>query len=50
MQSVLFHVAALDWPTLAVVAAILATVSVFACLLPAQRAARTSPLEALSDQ
>jgi predicted permease len=50
MQTVLFHVAALDWPTLAAVAAILATVSIVACLLPAQRAARTSPLEALSDQ
>ena len=50
MQTVLFHVTALNLPILAGAAGVMAMVSLFACLLPAHRAARISPTEALSDQ
>jgi predicted permease len=50
MQTVLFHVPALNLITLAGAAGIMAAVSLAACLLPSQRAARISPMEALADQ
>jgi predicted permease len=50
MQTLLFHVPGLDWVTLATAAGIMATVALVACLLPSQRAARISPMEALADQ
>jgi len=49
MQTVLFHVPAVHWPTLAGTAAVLCAVSLAACLLPAHRAARISPMETLSE-
>jgi len=50
MQTVLFHVSALNSATLAGAAAILILVCLVACLLPAHRAARISPLEALAER
>jgi predicted permease len=50
MRAVLFHVTALNFPVLAASFLIIATVCVAACLVPAYRAARTSPAEALSEQ
>jgi len=50
MQTVLFHVSALSWAILAGTGGILALVSLIACLLPAHRAARISPMQALADQ
>src|SRR4029077_4317706 len=47
MQSILFHVPALNLTTLAGAAAILGVVSLIACLLPSGRAARISPMEVL---
>jgi ABC-type antimicrobial peptide transport system permease subunit len=49
MQAVLFHVRALDAAPLAATAAIVAIVSIAACLLPARRAARISPMQALAE-
>jgi ABC-type lipoprotein release transport system permease subunit len=43
-------VPALNLITLAGAAGIMAAVSLAACLLPSQRAARISPMEALADQ
>jgi predicted permease len=48
MQTVLFHVPALNLEILAGAAAVMAIVSLAACLVPSQRAARISPLEVLS--
>jgi predicted permease len=50
MQSILFHVPALNLTTLAGAAAILGAVSLIACLLPSGRAARISPMEALAEE
>lgn len=50
MQSVLFHVPALSLEILAGAAGMMALVSLAACLVPSQRAARISPLEALAEQ
>ncbi len=50
MQSVLFHVPALNLPTLAGAAITIAVVSLAACLLPSYRASRISPAEALGSQ
>jgi predicted permease len=49
IESLLFGVPALHVPTLIVVAAIVAVVTIAACLLPSYRAARVSPMEALSE-
>jgi predicted permease len=50
MQTVLFHVPALNLPTFAGTAVVIGIVSLVACLLPSYRAARISPMEALGDQ
>ncbi|MEO8505806.1 MAG: ABC transporter permease [Acidobacteriota bacterium] len=50
MQGVLFHVPAVHWISLAGTAAILGFVCLFACLLPANRAARLSPMAAIADE
>jgi ABC-type antimicrobial peptide transport system permease subunit len=49
MQAVLFQVRALDGVTLAGAAAIVLLVSLVTCLLPACRAARISPMQALAE-
>ncbi len=49
MRAVLFHVEAFDSTTLAGAAVIVAIVSIGACLLPARRAARIAPMEALAE-
>jgi predicted permease len=50
MQTILFHVSALSPLALGSAAGIMAVVSLVACLLPAHRAARISPMQALVDQ
>ncbi len=50
MQAVLFHVPALSILALGSAAGIMALVSLVACLLPAHRAARISPMQALAEQ
>jgi ABC-type antimicrobial peptide transport system permease subunit len=50
MQTLLFQVPPLHIATIAVAAGIIGLVSLVACLLPARRAARISPMEALADQ
>jgi predicted permease len=50
IQSVLYHVPPFNILTLASAAAVMGIVSLVACLLPSQRAARISPTEALADQ
>jgi len=50
MQAVLFHVPALNLAILAGAAFGMGVVSLVACLLPSQRAARISPMEALADE
>jgi predicted permease len=47
LRSQLFGIGAVDLPSLAVVVAVLAATALLACWLPARRAARTAPLEAL---
>ncbi len=49
MRAVLFHVPPLDAAVLASAALVLIVVSFGACLLPARRAARVSPIEALAE-
>jgi predicted permease len=49
MQTTLFHVPALNGPTLAGTAGVMGVVCLGACLLPSYRAARISPMEALGD-
>jgi ABC-type antimicrobial peptide transport system permease subunit len=46
-RSQLFGVGAIDLPSLGVVIVVLAATALLACWLPARRAARTAPLEAL---
>ena len=48
MRSLLFHVPPMHIPVLAGAAAAMAFVSMLACLLPSDRAARISPIEGLS--
>jgi len=50
MQAVLFHVPALSLSIFAGATCVMALVSLFACLLPSQRAARISPMEALTEE
>lgn len=50
MQAVLFHVPAHSPAILAGSVVVIAAVSLAACLLPAHRAARISPVQALADQ
>ncbi len=50
MQAVLFQVPALHVATLVAAAGILGIVSLIACLLPSERAARISPMEALVEE
>jgi ABC-type lipoprotein release transport system permease subunit len=47
MKGLLFGVAAWDLPTLAAVAALLGLSALLASFLPARRAARVNPVEAL---
>jgi predicted lysophospholipase L1 biosynthesis ABC-type transport system permease subunit len=49
MEALLFQVPALHAATLAATAALLGAVSLAACLIPSRRAARISPMEALSE-
>lgn len=50
MQTVLFHVPALDVTILTGAAGVIGAVSLAACLLPSHRAARISPMEALAEE
>jgi ABC-type antimicrobial peptide transport system permease subunit len=49
MRSVLYGVSGFNLPTLVLTASALAVITIVACLLPSLRAARVSPVEALSD-
>jgi putative ABC transport system permease protein len=49
MNTVLFHVQPLNLPILASAACVMGVVCFAACLLPSQRAARVSPMEALTE-
>lgn len=50
LNSMLYGVSRFDPATFAVVPAVLATVALFACLIPAGRAARVSPMVALREE
>jgi predicted permease len=50
MQAVLFHVPAFNLAILAGTVFVMALMSLVACLLPSQRAARISPVETLAEQ
>jgi predicted permease len=50
MQAVLFHVAAHSAGIFGAAIAVIAVLSLSACILPAYRAARVSPVQALADQ
>ena len=50
MQAVLFHVAALNLSIFVGAMCVMGLVSLAACLLPSQRAARISPMEALVEE
>ncbi|MFI5093361.1 MAG: ABC transporter permease [Candidatus Acidiferrum sp.] len=50
MRAVLFHVPPLDMPILVGAACVMGVVCLAACLLPAQRAARLSPIETLAEE
>ncbi len=50
LQSLLFGVGATDLPTMLAVTLILGVVAFFACLLPARRASRVDPIEALRSE
>jgi ABC-type antimicrobial peptide transport system permease subunit len=50
MRAVLFHVPAHSPAILAGSAAVIAAISFLACLLPARRAARISPVQALAGE
>jgi ABC-type antimicrobial peptide transport system permease subunit len=50
MQAVLFHVPAFNLAILAGTVFVIALMSLVACLLPSQRAARISPMESLAEQ
>jgi ABC-type antimicrobial peptide transport system permease subunit len=50
MQAVLFHVPAFNLKILVGAVFVMGLVSLLACLLPSQRAARISPMEALAEE
>jgi predicted permease len=50
MSTMLYGVAATDWPTFAGVLAVLTAVAVVACALPALRASRLDPMEVLRQE
>jgi ABC-type antimicrobial peptide transport system permease subunit len=50
METVLFHVTAVNWAILGGATAVMGVVSMVACLLPSHRAARVSPMEALVEE
>jgi ABC-type antimicrobial peptide transport system permease subunit len=50
MQAVLFHVPAHNLSILAGTVGVMGLVSLVACLLPSQRAARIAPMEALAEK
>jgi ABC-type antimicrobial peptide transport system permease subunit len=50
METVLFHVPAVNFTILACAAGVMGVVSLVACLLPSHRAARISPMEALVEE
>jgi ABC-type antimicrobial peptide transport system permease subunit len=50
MRSILFHVPAFNIATLGGAAGVMGVVCLVACLLPSDRAARVSPVEALAEQ
>jgi len=50
MQAVLFHVPSLNVAILAGAVCVMGVVSLVACVLPSQRAARISPMEALAEE
>jgi ABC-type antimicrobial peptide transport system permease subunit len=50
MWSILFHVPSFSIAILAGAAGVMGVVCLVACLLPSDRAARVSPVEALADQ
>jgi predicted permease len=50
MNTVLFHVQPLNLPILVSAACVMGVVCFAACLLPSQRAARVSPMEALTEE
>ena len=47
MRPLLFGISPLDGPTFAIVPPLLATIALLACFIPARRAARVNPLDAL---
>ena len=49
MRTVLFAVPPVHVPTLATATAIMVAIALAACLLPSRRAARISPMEALTE-
>jgi putative ABC transport system permease protein len=50
MQAVLFHVPVFNWAILSGAVLVMGFVSLIACLLPSQRAARISPMETLAEE
>jgi putative ABC transport system permease protein len=49
MQSMFFNVGKIDLPAFSIVAALLMTSAILACYIPARRASRVDPMQALRD-